>query len=417
MLHKNQVLKAVLTVVLPMCLQAVLSAQVKVGETYPDWSAGYMDIHHINTGRGECVFAILPDGTTMMIDAGETGPSPRTTDARPDDSRSTGEWFTRYIRQMMRPLREKKLDYIFLTHLHGDHMGSMQLSRQKSAKGDYMLTGITEVGDNIPFGKIVDRGWPDYNWPVDMSGNRLVQNYIRFIEWHTAHGAKAEQFKPGSNRQFTLLRQADKYPEFEIRNIAANGVVWTGIHDNVRNHFPPLDAIPKEAYPGENTCSAAIRISYGRFDYFNGGDISHNHAPAGAWQDIETPVGLATGPVDVCEVNHHAYADAMGEAFIKAVRPRVFIIQVWDAGHPVVTTYSRMLSQSVYPGDRDIFATNLLEAVSLVIGEQQNKRMKSTQGHIVIRVHPGGDHYDICILDDTAENFTVKAIHGPYESR
>jgi hypothetical protein len=152
------------------------------------------------------------------------------------------------------------------------------------------------------------------------------------------------------------------------------------------------------------------------FDYFNGGDIDYFNAP-GTWQDTETPVGLVTGPVDVCEVNHHAYTDGMGEAFLQAMRPRVFIIQAWGSGHPVSSVYMRMLSEDIYPGPRDIFTTNLMESTINKIGEEHTRKMKSTQGHIVIRVHPGGNRYDIYILDDAAESFTVKAVHGPYESR
>ena len=43
----------------------------EVGEVLPNWSEGYLDIHFINTGRGECCFYILPDGTTLLVDAGE----------------------------------------------------------------------------------------------------------------------------------------------------------------------------------------------------------------------------------------------------------------------------------------------------------------------------------------------------------
>jgi len=89
---------------------AVLS-YAQVNSVYPDWTPGYMDIHHISTGKGECIFAILPDGTTMMIDAGETGTDKR--NFKPDGSRSSGEWISRYILRMMRPLPEKKIDYIW----------------------------------------------------------------------------------------------------------------------------------------------------------------------------------------------------------------------------------------------------------------------------------------------------------------
>ena len=60
-----------LTITLLICSAAFSCAQVKPGDVYPDWRAGYMDIHHISTGKGECVFVLMPDGTTMMIDAGK----------------------------------------------------------------------------------------------------------------------------------------------------------------------------------------------------------------------------------------------------------------------------------------------------------------------------------------------------------
>jgi hypothetical protein len=76
-----------------------------------------------------------------------------------------------------------------------------------------------------------------------------------------------------------------------------------------------------------------------------------------------------------------------------------------------------MLSQKIYPGERDVFISNLFEASRIVVGERSINQLKSTQGHIVVRVRPGGDRYEVYILDDSAESFTIKAIHGPYESR
>lgn len=401
-----------LTISLWVCFTAAANAQVKVGNVYPDWTVGYLDIHHISTGKGECMFAILPDGTTMMIDAGETGTDKR--NFKPDGSRSSGEWISRYILRMMRPLSEKKLDYMLLTHFHDDHMGNVRLSNKKSDNGDYILTGIAEVGDLIPFSEIVDRNWPDYDYPSPFSNRQNVKNYIRFVNWHVVNGAIAEQFEVGSNQQFKLLKEPDQYPGFEIKNIAANGEVWTGVHNNTRSHFPPIDQLEKEEYPEENALSTALRISYGNFKYFNGGDLVHTYSP-GTWKDIETPVGLATGPVDVCVANHHA-KDAMGEGFIRAVRPRVFVIQGFALSHPDATALRNMLSQNIYPGERDIFTTHIFDVNRVVLGEKLVGQLKSTQGHIVIRVKPGGNSYKVYILDDSSESFIIKGIYGPYES-
>ena len=386
-------------------------AQVKVGDTLPFWNEGYLDIHHINTGKGECSFFILPDGTTMLVDAGATArPKPRVTDPKPDGSRTPGEWITRYILHFLQDQPEKRLNYVMLTHFHDDHMGELYPGLKTSKAGNYVLTGITEVGENIPFDKLVDRNWPDYNWPTPLKAS-YIQNYIKFVKWNVENKqVKAAQFRVGVNDQFTLVHNPGKYPNFEIRNIASNGHVWTGVGNSERNHFPPLESLSPSEYPGENMCSSAFRLSYGKFVYFNGGDLTTG-AP-GTWQEIDTPVGLVTGPVDVCKANHHAYYDAMGVPFLQAVRPRVHIIQVWSPSQPAANILARMLSSGTYPGPRDIFVTNTMEETRVVSGRMDN--LKSQQGHIVVRVNPGGESYMIYILDDSEENFKIKAIHGPY---
>jgi hypothetical protein len=35
----------------------------------------------------------------------------------------------------------------------------------------------------------------------------------------------------------------------------------------------------------------------------------------------------------------------------------------------------------------------------------------------VVRVAPGGASYHVIVLDDSAETYAVKAVHGPYDSR
>src|ERR1700761_2643549 len=40
-------------------------------EPLPAWSEGYLYIHHISTGKGNSAYFVFPDGTTMLIDAGD----------------------------------------------------------------------------------------------------------------------------------------------------------------------------------------------------------------------------------------------------------------------------------------------------------------------------------------------------------
>ena len=81
--------QTVCLVAVVFCSAAVL-AQPKAGDVFPAWTEGHLDIHHINTGKGECAFLMLPDGTTMLVDAGASDRIARVTPAKPDNSRTPG---------------------------------------------------------------------------------------------------------------------------------------------------------------------------------------------------------------------------------------------------------------------------------------------------------------------------------------
>ena len=59
----------------------------------------------------------------------------------------------------------------------------------------------------------------------------------------------------------------------------------------------------------------------------------------------------------------------------------------------------------------------MLEANRLVIGPLIDQSYKSEQGHIVVRVMPGGKSYYIIILDDANTDRLVKAVFGPYKTK
>jgi len=58
-----------------------------------------------------------------------------------------------------------------------------------------------------------------------------------------------------------------------------------------------------------------------------------------------------------------------------------------------------------------------MEANHLVIGPLVDESYRSRQGHIVVRVLPGGKTYYVIILDDSREDAPVKAVFGPYTSK
>lgn len=392
-----------------------------------------MDLHHINTGRGNCTYCILPDGTTLLIDAGELQVGPagdgilRRTDIVPDDSKEPWEWIVRYIEHVTTH-RVPEFDTVWLTHFHSDHLGSVTDQSPESDNGAYKLAGLPGVCDHIPFLKIVDRGWPDYDYPLSAADSKLADrsngregfansqvsedNYLAFLDWHhKERSASAERFTPGSSDQFTLLRDPESFPGFRFQNVVCNGEVWTGEESNTRQLFPPVSEIDPREFPNENTCSCGGVIQYGAFKYFAGGDIT-GIVELGKpdWFDVESPVADVIGPVDVAVLNHHGHRDTHNEHYVSTIRPRVWIGHSWSADHPGQGVFRRLTSTYLYPGDRDLFATNMMDANRAVIGPALDQAYKSTKGHIVVRVDQGGERYRVVIVDDSAETFKVKDV-------
>lgn len=394
-------------------------AAAEVGQSLPAWSEGELDIHHINTGRGEASFLIFPDGTNLLVDAsGKTVEKPPfSLPTRPDASRPPGEWVARYVRHVLPPSR-RTIDYALLSHFHGDHMGAIVEDSPPAGEGDYRLSGITEIAEHLPIGKIIDRGWPDYAYPKPLK-SRTVANYRQFVEWQTKNrGLEVERFEPGRADQIQLLRRPDAYPQFEVRNLMANGIVWTGLGSETRALFPPIESLSPGDYPIENKLSIAVRVTYGKFDYFTGGDLSaagdETLSSADAWKNVETPAAQASGPVDAMKANHHGSWDANSAAFLGILRPRVIVVASRAEGHPAVNAYRRMTSQATRPGPRDVFVTNVSPATFRTTYGIEDAA--STQGHVVIRVAPGGASYRVFVLDDADEERRVKSVFGPYVS-
>lgn len=407
----------ILSIALLALIMPAGRADDAVGREIAPWQPGMLDIHQISTGRGNAALCVFPDGTTMLVDAGELAKkTPRHTPDRPDGTRPAGEWIVRYIRHALRDDPRSSLDYALATHFHDDHMGNASESLPTSKSGAYKLTGLTWVGEGFRIGKMIDRGWPDYDYPGPVEVG-FMPNYRAFLKWQTENnGMKVERFAPGRNDQIVLCRDPKKYETFECRNIGVNGEIWTGIGTGTRSHFPALEDVPRADWPSENMCGTSFRLSYGKFAYFNGADICGVPAEGyPEWHDVETPVARVVGPVEAAILNHHGYIDSQNAFLVATLRPRVWVISVWDAGHPTQRVWQRLQSRRLYPDPRQVFATDLHEATRVVIGGID--KLASDRGHIVLRVSPGGDEYRVVIVDDASESHRVTKVFGPYQSQ
>ena len=396
-------------------------------QTLPAWTEGYLYIHHISTGRGNAAYLVMPDGTTMLIDAGEADPkfiahvAPlKGFPPRPDATHSAGYWIANYIRRFAPAGRPLGLDYALLSHFHTDHIGTITPSSPPSKVGPYRLAGITEVADLIPISTLIDRSGPPYVTPVNMRDCKAgddaasLANYLSFTDHRLRSGQAVVGLHAGALDQIRL-RRSDRYPNFHIRNIASSGVIWTGRGDATEQYIP-LDAV-KDCHFDENPFSDVIRLSYGKFSYYSGGDIPGvPDYTQPFWRDIETPVAAVVGPVDVMTLDHHGNRDSTNGALLRGLRPRVIVQQNWLSAQPGEEVVVRMASHEFYSGPRDVFSTGMSPETRIAIGPIMEKIYRSYAGHVVVRVAPGGSTYDVFILNDADESREVMEHYGPYEA-
>ena len=365
------------------------------GKPLPAWEEGYLDIHSINSGRGECTFYILPDGTTMLVDAGEfhtSGAKYPMVEQKPDTLTRPYKVYSTYIQNIL-PCSDS-IHYALATHYHMDHIGRIESDYAVSDSG-YVLTGMMALYDEIPYRTLVDRSWPQYE------GNVEQKNWERFARSMSERdGMKVEKFDLGSDSQFVLVNHPEKYPDFKIRNYHVNGLVWN-------------NGEVKDCWKGkpvrENGASAGFLLSYGKFDWFTGGDAGNNGK-------VEKPTAKAIGrQIEAMKGHHHMSWHTMSSQMLEILRPKVVVNQCFYAHQPWPETMKDVLSVGMPEGQtRDVFLTNLHD--STYVNEQETlAKVKDYRGHVVIRVLPGGGSFYVYMLDDKDLKFNVKAVYGPYE--
>ena len=405
--------------------------QPEVGTPWRAWQEGEWDMHAIFTGRGESTFHIFPDGTSMLLDAGDFRYE-KSVKQLPDESRRAGEWVTRYILRV-NPAG-KHVDYVMLSHFHSDHGGEETKGSEKTEgrEPNYTLSGIPQVGETVKFDIGFDRGYPDYATPRVVNESECT-NFRRFTEWKVKQGELTmEEFRVGALDQIKLRKKPDAY-DFHVRNLSRNGTLWVGendadkvpgvvLTDEAAKTVDFFKLNPKNAaqnWINENSLSLGMRMDYGPFRFYTAGDLSW---PLKGADDqpvqLEGLVGKVTGPVDVCKVNHHAYKDAMVPEFVREVRPRVFIQHVWDQLHIQDNTMTNMASTELYAGERIVCPTCFPpERAELYKDAPWLPVVAKHGGHVVVRVFDGGRQFKVYYLTANDESMTIKAVYGPFTAK
>ena len=375
----------------------------KIGKALPAWSEGYLDIHFINSGRGECCFYILPDGTTLLVDAGEIAKGKIGVAQRPNGQTLPTITYAKYIKNFL-PTGKTDIDYCSPSHFHTDHIGSTKMVSGKSPAG-YRKSGLLALYDYVPYKHILDRAYPTYtedDVTPKMEG-QLSKDWATFVTWGVKEGKfTAARFTPGKE-QIVLLNRAKKYKNFSVFNICANGFVW-GKDCNGNGML-----IGGKARRGGNPTSCGFHIRYGDFDYIACGDVSWTSQNMTAFYFRDY---VGNNNLDAFKCHHHlAYNgwEVMMQEF--NFDPQVVLNHSFTAKKPHPEPLSRVLANC-----QGFFATNIHPDIAAANRELIDK-IAGYNGHIVLRVKPGGKIFYVYMLDDSDFEYRVKSIHGPYNSK
>ncbi len=386
-------------------------------ETLPKWERGMLDIHFINATTGESYLIVMPDGTKMLVDAASSL-------TQNGNKEIFGRWKPNgrgsqivgdYVRSCLNSADEP-LDYLLVTHFHNDHIGGYDESLPYSQfTKSYRINGVTEILDLFKVNKIVDRGYPNYDYPYDLmnaSKNAniaaIVKNYRQATAWHSINrGLQREGFRPGTTTQFEMKRSPQDFPDFKIQNLYVNGQIWTGSGEEVRDIFPSKESFSgsgdnSDAMPSENHCSTAFTIHYGKFDFYGGADVCNSGVTTYSWKGVENELAKVVAPVDVMKADHHGVSGANAPSLLSKLDPAVILCSTWQDIHPRAEVHARFVSNATHGGTTKLFYGNLAQSMFATF-ESGMRNIQSREGHVVVRVFPGGDSYIIYVVQDKTQ--------------
>lgn len=308
---------------------------------------GSLEIYWIDVEGGAATLIVTPAGESVLIDAGY-----------PDERGAP-----RIHKVATEIAGLERIDHLIVTHFHIDHFG-----------------GATEIARLMPIGRVYDNGIPSP--PPDETDAPLFQAYtdaLKNLRTTLKAGDRIPLVQNGSGVPLALkllgTRQTFVRPEAGApKNAECAGV------------------IEKPADTTDNANSTAWLLEFGRFRFFDGGDLTWNTEAK-----LVCPVNL-TGKVDVYQVDHHGLDVSNNPVLIRSLAPTVTVMNngARKGTEPQTMTTLRSVSsiRAMYQLHKNVREGKEDNTVAAHIANLQER---CSARYIKLSVDPSGARYTIGI--------------------
>jgi competence protein ComEC len=330
-------------------LPLVLLALFLSGQNSVHAAPKTLDIYFIDVEGGAATLIVTPTGQSLLIDTGFPG------------DRDAG----RIAHAALEIAGLKQIDHCIITHWHRDHVG-----------------GVATLSKLIPIKNYYDHGLPP-TIASDMQAE-LIEAYRQ-----TTQG-KSITLKPGD--EIKLQRSPKYLPPLNVRVLTAGGVVL-GEQSSVPQVRPCGEKFePKPEDTTDNVNSVGILLTFGRFKFFDGGDLTWN---------IENRLACpknVVGGVDIYQADHHGLDISNNPAFVRELNPRVAIINDGPRKGGEARTFATLKSlneiEAIYQLHRNVRTTDKDNTMSGYIANEE----EVCQGNLIkISVDPTALSYTVSI--------------------
>ncbi|HEY2782385.1 MAG TPA: MBL fold metallo-hydrolase [Steroidobacteraceae bacterium] len=244
-----------------------------------------LEIYFIDVEGGQSTLIVTPERHSLLIDTGWAGDGSGVPPGDPHKARDANR-----ILAAARDAGVKQIDYLLITHFHGDHDG-----------------GVPELSQLLPIQTFIDHGVPAAEAAKDPQTKAAFDAYVAVRD-------KAKHLEP---------KPGDRVPLNDVDAVvvsAAGSVLTRPLpHAGATNATCASHAnAPADA--NENPRSTGVVLRYGQFRVLDVGDLSGQPL-----FDLACPKDLI-GPVDIYLVAHHGGPDIADPATFAAFKPRVAIL-------------------------------------------------------------------------------------------